>query len=83
MTVDNVIQILEAAERSHTHDMKKYALTLIVRHFPRVAPLPQIRTLSRELLLDILYELAEEMGNTSDGGRLVQDISLAALTLER
>ena len=34
-----------------TQDMKKYALSLIVRHFPKVAPLPKLRTLSHSLLL--------------------------------
>jgi len=47
--------------------MKKYALNLIVRHFPKVAPLPRMRTLSRELLLDILKALADDMSeNKSD-----------------
>jgi len=40
--------------------MKKYALSLIVRHFPKVAPL-RMQTLSRELLLDILKALADDM----------------------
>merc|ERR1711994_669117 len=36
VTVENVMQILEAADRSQAADMKKYALNLIVRHFPKV-----------------------------------------------
>jgi hypothetical protein len=36
VTFENVIQILEAADRMHTSDMKKYALSLIVHHFPKV-----------------------------------------------
>ena len=36
MTVENVLQILEAADRSQAADMKKYALNLIVRHFSKV-----------------------------------------------
>lgn len=79
VTVENVIQILEAAEKSQTQDMKKYALNLIVRHFPKVAPLPQMKVLSRELLLDILHALADEMA-TYPEGRLVQDMSCASLT---
>ena len=33
-----VLQILEAAENSQASDMKKYALNLIVRYFPKVKP---------------------------------------------
>jgi hypothetical protein len=55
-----------------TQDMKKYALNLIVRHFPKVAPLPRMRTLSRELLLDILKALADDMTEN----RAVHDMSL-------
>lgn len=38
VTVENVLQILEAADRSQAADMKKYALNLIVRHFSKVNP---------------------------------------------
>ena len=34
--MENVLQILEAADRSQAADMKKYALNLIVRHFSKV-----------------------------------------------
>ena len=61
VTVENVIPILEAADRSQAQDMKKYSLSLIVRHFAKVAKLPHVQHLSRELLLDILDALAEEM----------------------
>lgn len=36
VTFENVIQILEAADRIQATDMKKYALNLIVHHFPKV-----------------------------------------------
>ena len=36
VTVENVLQILEAADRSQAADMKKYALNLIVRYFSKV-----------------------------------------------
>lgn len=36
VTSENVVQILEAAERIQAHDMKKYALTLIVQNFGKV-----------------------------------------------
>ncbi|CAG0913872.1 unnamed protein product [Notodromas monacha] len=61
VTFENVIQILEAADRIQAVDMKKHALSLIVRHFPLLTRLPKFNTLSRELLLDILYSLAEDM----------------------
>lgn len=38
VTVENVLQILEAADRSQAADMKKYALSLIVRYFSKVCP---------------------------------------------
>lgn len=38
VTFENVIQILEAADRIQATDMKKYALNLIVHHFPKVIP---------------------------------------------
>lgn len=60
VTFENVIQILEAADRIQATDMKKYALNLIVHHFSKVARLPRLRQLSRELLLDILEALADE-----------------------
>jgi len=75
VTVENVMQILEAADRSQAGDMKKYALNLIVRHFPKVAPLPRLQSLSRELLLDILYALADDMSDC----KMVQDMSCISL----
>lgn len=36
VTFENVIQILEAADRMQAFDMKKYALNLIVHHFTKV-----------------------------------------------
>ena len=57
-----------------TQDMKRYALNLIVRHFPKVAPLARMRTLSRELLLDIIKALADDM---SDNRTTVHDVSLS------
>merc|ERR1719384_1227123 len=58
---ENVVQILEAADKSHTHDMKRYALNLIVKHFTKIAPLPKLQTLSKELLLDIIQAKADEL----------------------
>ena len=80
VTVDNVLQILEAADKSHTQDMKRYALNLIVKHFTKVAPLPKLQTLSRELLLDVIQALAEEM-NTQQL-KLIHNLSFASLASE-
>ena len=65
-----MIQILEAADRSQATDMKRYALTLIVRHFAKVSKQPRMRNLSKELLLDILYAIGEDRAE----GRFVHDI---------
>ncbi|XP_023228319.1 leucine-zipper-like transcriptional regulator 1 [Centruroides sculpturatus] len=75
VTFENVIQILEAADRIQAIDMKKYALNLIVHHFPKVARLPRFHLLSRELLLDILAALADDMSDS----KLCQDMSSASL----
>ncbi|CAH0765579.1 unnamed protein product [Bemisia tabaci] len=76
VTFENVVQILEAADRMQAQDMKKYALHLIVQHFPKVAKLSKIRSLSRELLLAILEALADEMSET----KLTQDVAGASIT---
>lgn len=36
VSCDNVVQILEAADRMQAADMKKYSLRLIVKYFPKV-----------------------------------------------
>lgn len=75
VTFENVIQILEAADRMQAIDMKKYALKMIVHHFSKVARLPKMRSLSRELILDVLEALADDMAE----GKICQDISSASL----
>ncbi|XP_018015069.1 leucine-zipper-like transcriptional regulator 1 isoform X2 [Hyalella azteca] len=65
VTCENVIQILEAADRIQALDMKKYALNLLVHHYPRVFSSGGLRSLSRELLLDILEALAVHQTITS------------------
>ncbi|CAL4119244.1 unnamed protein product, partial [Meganyctiphanes norvegica] len=76
VTFENVIQILEAADRIQATDMKKYALNLIVHHFTKVARLPKMRCLSRSLLLDIIAALAEDMSDS----KLVHDMSSISLS---
>ncbi|XP_053997086.1 leucine-zipper-like transcriptional regulator 1 [Hylaeus anthracinus] len=71
VTFENVIQILEAADRMQAADMKKYALDLIVHHFIQVARLPRLKQLSRELLLNIIETLADERSEA----RLRQDMA--------
>jgi hypothetical protein len=57
----NVIQILEAADRIQAPDMKKRALDIIIANFPKVAKMSQMRSLSRELLLDIIDAVADDI----------------------
>lgn len=64
VTFENVIQILEAADRIQAIDMKKHALGLIVQSFPKVARLPRMRNLTKDLLLDILDALADNLNDS-------------------
>lgn len=57
VTYENVIQILEASDRIQVYDMKRHALNMIVQCYPKVAKMPRLKHLSRELLLDILEAL--------------------------
>lgn len=76
VTSENVIHILEAADRMQATDMKKYALNLIVLNFTKVASSPKIRSLSKELILDILMALASEMNDS----KMCQDMSSVSLS---
>ncbi|XP_044740473.1 leucine-zipper-like transcriptional regulator 1 isoform X2 [Chrysoperla carnea] len=81
VTFENVVQILEAADRMQAIDMKKYSLNLIVQYFPKITSLPKTRQLSRELLLDILDALAlAEIAKEQQ--RLCQDMSSTSLNSE-
>jgi N-acetylneuraminic acid mutarotase len=71
VSFENVIQILEAADGMQATDMKKYALDLIVHHFTKVAKLPRLKLLSKELILDILLALANDMSEP----KMCQDVS--------
>ncbi|XP_065571699.1 leucine-zipper-like transcriptional regulator 1 isoform X2 [Artemia franciscana] len=71
VTSDNVIQILEAADRIQALDMKKYSLNLIVHNFPKVARMARLKCLSRELLVDILEALADDMADL----KICQDVT--------
>lgn len=76
VTSENVIHILEAADRMQATDMKKYALNLIVLNFTKVATSPKIRSLSKELILDILMALASDMNDS----KMCQDMSSVSLS---
>lgn len=67
---DNVLQILEASDKMNVPDIKSYALRMIVHDFGMVGKLPKIKTLSRDLLLDIINAVSDVMGET----RLSQDM---------
>uniref|UniRef100_A0A0B6ZJ80 BTB domain-containing protein n=1 Tax=Arion vulgaris TaxID=1028688 RepID=A0A0B6ZJ80_9EUPU len=76
VSCQNVIQILEAADKIQAIDMKKHALSIIVHHFTKAARFPSLRRLSRELLLDVLDALADELSES----RVCQDLSGISLT---
>lgn len=60
--VQNVLQILEASDKMHVPDIKKYALSMIVRDFSQVAKLPKMQNLSRDLLLEVIEAMADILG---------------------
>lgn len=47
-------------------DIKKYALSMIVRDYSQVARLPKINDLSRELLLEIIEAMADVLAEIHD-----------------
>ncbi|XP_023301792.2 leucine-zipper-like transcriptional regulator 1 homolog [Lucilia cuprina] len=62
ITYENVLQTLEASDYTKIFDIKEHALNLIVKDFARVARLPKISGLSRELLLEIIRAVADSHG---------------------
>uniref|UniRef100_A0A671R5P9 Leucine-zipper-like transcriptional regulator 1 n=1 Tax=Sinocyclocheilus anshuiensis TaxID=1608454 RepID=A0A671R5P9_9TELE len=63
VTVENVLQILEAADKTQALDMKKHCLHIIVHQFTKVSKLPNLRSLSQPLLLDIIDSLASHISD--------------------
>ncbi|XP_029475633.1 leucine-zipper-like transcriptional regulator 1 [Rhinatrema bivittatum] len=63
VTVENVLQILEAADKTQALDMKKHCLHIIVHQFIKVSKLPNLRFLSQPLLLDIIESLANHLSD--------------------
>lgn len=78
VTSENVIQILEAADKMQANDMKKYALDIIVHDFTKVAKLPRIKLLSKELILDILMALSNNMSDSD----LRPDVSTVSINTD-
>uniref|UniRef100_A0A8C5THU8 Leucine zipper like transcription regulator 1 n=1 Tax=Malurus cyaneus samueli TaxID=2593467 RepID=A0A8C5THU8_9PASS len=63
VTVENVLQILEAADKTQALDMKRHCLHIIVHQFTKVSKLPNLRSLSQLLLLDIIDSLATHISD--------------------
>jgi leucine-zipper-like transcriptional regulator 1 len=76
ITFENALQILEASERINVPEIKNHALRLIVHEFSLVAKLPKMKTLSRELLLDIINAISEMMGDSRISHDMMTSISI-------
>uniref|UniRef100_A0A4X2M3P4 Leucine zipper like post translational regulator 1 n=1 Tax=Vombatus ursinus TaxID=29139 RepID=A0A4X2M3P4_VOMUR len=63
VTVENVLQILEAADKTQALDMKRHCLHIIVHQFTKVSKLPNLRALSQPLLVDIIESLATHISD--------------------
>ena len=61
VSVDNVLDIFEAADAINMEDVKSHILHLIVNDFGIIVKQAHFRTLKRKLLLDILDTLAVKM----------------------
>ena len=94
VTVENVLQILEAADRSQAADMKKYALNLIVRHFSKVkhktfshllvdnnSPVSQVARQHRMELLskELLLDVLHAVADECQDNKLIQDVSCCSI----
>uniref|UniRef100_A0A8C3PW59 Leucine zipper like transcription regulator 1 n=1 Tax=Chrysolophus pictus TaxID=9089 RepID=A0A8C3PW59_CHRPC len=56
-------EILEAADKTQALDMKRHCLHIIVHQFTKVSKLPNLRSLSQPLLLDIIESLANHISD--------------------
>ncbi|KAJ6635081.1 Leucine-zipper-like transcriptional regulator 1 like [Pseudolycoriella hygida] len=61
---ENVLQILEASDKMNYTALKSYALRMIVQDFSQVARLPKMKTLNRDLLLEVIQAMAENFGES-------------------
>lgn len=66
---DNVVEILDASDRMKAHDIKQHALRMIVRNFGQVGRQAQIRSLSRELLIEVIVSVSERVSLQPVGSR--------------
>ncbi|CAH2233958.1 jg21439 [Pararge aegeria aegeria] len=57
---ENVLAILQAADRMRAADIKEYALKMIVHHFELVARQDAIKNLAQPLLVDMICALADD-----------------------
>lgn len=64
---NNVFDILEAADKIHEKDMKKFALNILRSNFHELAHSSRIRRLSKELLLDIITDISSLFAKDSNG----------------
>ncbi|XP_022913249.1 leucine-zipper-like transcriptional regulator 1 homolog [Onthophagus taurus] len=78
VNVDNMIQLFEAAHKMQTTDIKSYAKSLIVLNITKIAKLEQLKSLSRELLLEILLAVANDL----EQPKICQDLSSISLNSE-
>lgn len=69
--VQNVLQILEASDKMSVPDIKKFALSMIVRDFAQVARLPKMRNLSRHLLIEIIEAVGEVISELNPNNDLM------------
>ncbi|XP_076107039.1 leucine-zipper-like transcriptional regulator 1 [Mytilus galloprovincialis] len=76
VSVQNVVQILEAADKIQALDMKKHALRIMVHNFQNVAHLPELNRLNKDLLLEIIKAKADDEGEVN----LSKDWSLSNIS---
>lgn len=67
----NVLQLLEAADKMAVPDIKKYALNMIVRDFFQVTRMPKLQQLNHHLLLEIIDAIGEYVAGLRIGSDLL------------
>lgn len=82
ITFDNVLQILEAADKMHVSDIKDHALQIVVHNFNQVIKQPKMQNMSRELLLEILMAIADSVGVEGLNRALNQDMAAISIHSE-
>ncbi|XP_038075790.1 leucine-zipper-like transcriptional regulator 1 [Patiria miniata] len=78
ISVQNVVQILDAADRVGAKDMKDHALKIIVKNFTKVAENPKMKSLSHGLLLEIIMALAARLQKVNLKQQAIEEPSHAA-----